>query len=369
MQPAEREAVTSRCANKCNRRTSSSPAKAIIHRLARVGVLARILTAVSAVLWSGVGGLWASPASGPHKSTVRRSPRTLPSRFILEPEAIALLAADQSQRFDVADSKGRRVPVRWSLSGPGCSGLTCGAVDGKGTYRAPHSLERPMVVVLRGAPLSDPTRSVSTQIWLAPAAPAADPVRDRAAAAPSNTDAPTGRRPVVTFQNGQLTIDAENATLAAVLQLVAQKTGVEIDVPVGSGLERIVEHAGPGQARDVLAHLLNGSHFNFVILSSPQYPYGPQQVLLSLRGGSEAPNAISASAPPKASDVPPPDACDSAETAFPRPVVTASTTPKEQVPPEVIEQMMKDKAREIRESAQQESAPQPTSQEESVQKQ
>jgi len=369
MQPAEREAVTSRCANKCNRRTSSSPAKAIIHRLARVGVLARILTAVSAVLWSGVGGLWASPASGPHKSTVRRSPRTLPSRFILEPEAIALLAADQSQRFDVADSKGRRVPVRWSLSGPGCSGLTCGAVDGKGTYRAPHSLERPMVVVLRGAPLSDPTRSVSTQIWLAPAAPAADPVRDRAAAAPSNTDAPTGRRPVVTFQNGQLTIDAENATLAAVLQLVAQKTGVEIDVPVGSGLERIVEHSGPGQARDILAHLLNGSHFNFVILSSPQYPFGPQRVVLSLQGSNNSPDAVSASAAPKALDAPSADASDSAGTALPPPpVITAATTPKEQVPPEVIGQMMRDKAREIRESSQPDSAWQ-GSQEESVQKQ
>jgi hypothetical protein len=85
---------------------------------------------------------------------------------------------------------------------------------------------------------------------------------------------------VVTYHDGQLEIDAENASLADVLQLVAQKTGALIDLPPGSGLERIVEHAGPGHAEDVLARLLNGSTFDFVIAGSSRTPRNPIQVLL-----------------------------------------------------------------------------------------
>ena len=315
-------------------------------------------------MWLGVGGLWASQSSGlPSNSTARRPVRAASKNFIITPKGITLLAAGQVQRFDVADSKGRPVAVHWSLSGSGCSGLTCGTIDGHGTYRAPDSLARATEVVLKGVPVSDPKRTVSTRIWLAPATlPVTDPARDSISAAPAVTDLPKDHRPVVTYQDGQLSIDAENATLADVLQLVAQKTGAVIALPAGSGLERIVEHAGPGEAKDILTQLLNGSHFNFVILSSPQYPYGPQQVVLSLEGDPESPNAISASAPQMALDAPPPDASDSAVTILSPPVITAATTPRAQMSPEVIEQMMKDKAREIRESAQQESASQPSSQ-------
>jgi len=85
--------------------------------------------------------------------------------------------------------------------------------------------------------------------------------------------------PVVTYRDGQLAIDAENSTLADVLQVVAEKTGALIDVPPGSGLERIVEHTGPGHAEDVLATLLNGSAFDFIIVGSSR-SRDPIQVLL-----------------------------------------------------------------------------------------
>src|SRR5208283_4173103 len=87
---------------------------------------------------------------------------------------------------------------------------------------------------------------------------------DEGAAGRVGTVVGTARSPVVTYQGGQLTIDAETLTLAEVLKLVAEKTGAEIDVPSGSGLDRIIEHAGPGRAEDVLASLLNGSPFDFV---------------------------------------------------------------------------------------------------------
>jgi len=46
-----------------------------------------------------------------------------------------------------------------------------------------------------------------------------------------------------------------------------QQTGAEIEIP--SATERVVTHLGPGPARDVMADLLNGSRFNYVLLGSP----------------------------------------------------------------------------------------------------
>jgi hypothetical protein len=106
------------------------------------------------------------------------------------------------------------------------------------------------------------------------------PPPDTTATAPVGTVVSTQDSPVVTYRDGQLTIDAVNSTLAAVLGLVAEKTGAVIDVPVGSGLDRIVEHTGPGRADDVLARLLNGSPFDFIIVGSSQHPHDLTQVLL-----------------------------------------------------------------------------------------
>lgn len=104
---------------------------------------------------------------------------------------------------------------------------------------------------------------------------------------PVETVVPTQNPPVVTYRDGQLAINAENSTLAEVLQLVAEKTGALIDVPPGSGLERIVEHTGPGHTEDVLARLLNGSAFDFVIVGSSRSPRGPIQVLLFPHKGDD----------------------------------------------------------------------------------
>lgn len=72
--------------------------------------------------------------------------------------------------------------------------------------------------------------------------------------------------PQVSFQNGQLTIVAPNSTLGDVLRAIKKQTGAEIDVPAAN--ERVVTRLGPGPARDVIAELLNGSRFNYVLLGS-----------------------------------------------------------------------------------------------------
>ncbi len=73
--------------------------------------------------------------------------------------------------------------------------------------------------------------------------------------------------PQVSYQNGQLTIVAPNSTLGDILRAVRKQTGAEIEIP--EARERVVTHLGPGPARDVVAELLNGSRFNYVLLGSP----------------------------------------------------------------------------------------------------
>ncbi|HVO59839.1 MAG TPA: hypothetical protein VMT53_02830 [Terriglobales bacterium] len=94
------------------------------------------------------------------------------------------------------------------------------------------------------------------------------------------------RPPTVTYQNGQLSIVAPNSTLSDILQAVKTKTGATIDVPAGAN-ERVMSRFGPGPARDVLAALLNGSHFNYVMIGSDANPASVAQVILTPRIGGE----------------------------------------------------------------------------------
>jgi len=90
----------------------------------------------------------------------------------------------------------------------------------------------------------------------------------------------------VTLQNGLLTISAENSTLGEILRDVRKLTGASIDIPPGSGAnERVVAHLGPGMPRDVLALLLNGSSFNYVMIGSSADPNAVSSVILTSKGG------------------------------------------------------------------------------------
>jgi hypothetical protein len=177
------------------------------------------------------------------------------------------------------------------------------------------------------------------------------PMAQMTAAAQPGADTSAQSSPVVTYVDGQLTVNAENSTLAAVLKLIAEKTGAVIDVPAGSGQEKIFEHAGPGQPNDVLEQLLNGSAFNFIIVSSPQRPEQPAEVLLSLRG-PEAP--ITAALQPKPMNIPVPTAPPSTATATPLPVVDLGAIPENvgSMSPEALGDLMRQKRDELREKLQ-----------------
>lgn len=104
--------------------------------------------------------------------------------------------------------------------------------------------------------------------------------------------------PTVTYRGGQLTIIAQNSTLFDILTAVRKATGAVVDAPPASAGERVATHLGPGRPRDVLAALLNGSHFDYILLGSPQDPGGVRRLILSPRSGGGAAAAGAPGSPP-----------------------------------------------------------------------
>lgn len=85
----------------------------------------------------------------------------------------------------------------------------------------------------------------------------------------------------VSYQGGLLTISAQNSTLGEILRDVRKLTGASIEFPQSGANERVVTHLGPGAPRDVLAGLLNGSSFNYVMLGSSSDPTAVSSVILT----------------------------------------------------------------------------------------
>jgi hypothetical protein len=97
--------------------------------------------------------------------------------------------------------------------------------------------------------------------------------------------------PEVSYRDGELTIAAENSTLGDILRAVRAQTHAAVDVP-SNATERVVSRFGPGPAREVLAELLNGSHFNYVLMGSAANPNSLERVILTPKLPS-APDAAS----------------------------------------------------------------------------
>ena len=91
--------------------------------------------------------------------------------------------------------------------------------------------------------------------------------------------------PQVSYQDGQLTIIAPNSTLGDVLRAVRKQTGAEIEIPEAK--ERVVTHLGPAPASEVMAELLNGSRFNYILLGSPDDSHLLTKVVLVPKSGPE----------------------------------------------------------------------------------
>jgi hypothetical protein len=124
-----------------------------------------------------------------------------------------------------------------------------------------------------------PSRTTPTKILAAAAGAPAQSV-----SAPPTSGGIPAVSPKITYEDGQLRIEALDSTLADVLRKVASLTGVTIDIPAGANSERMpVVDFGPGPARQVLASLLSDSGFDFLIQASGTDPGKIQNVLLIAR--------------------------------------------------------------------------------------
>ena len=88
--------------------------------------------------------------------------------------------------------------------------------------------------------------------------------------------------PLVTYIDGKLSVTAKNSTLGDILRAISAKTGASIDIPEGAN-ERVVSQLGPASAREVMTALLNGSHFNYVMVGSESNPNAVAHVILTAK--------------------------------------------------------------------------------------
>lgn len=116
--------------------------------------------------------------------------------------------------------------------------------------------------------------------------------------------------PQVAFANGQLTITSQNSTLGDILRAVRNQTGAAVEVPANA-TERVAGNFGPGPARDVLSSLLNGSHFNYMLLGSATNPDALERVILTVKSSTGEPAA--ANVPAETASATPPAPADNPE--------------------------------------------------------
>jgi hypothetical protein len=149
--------------------------------------------------------------------------------------------------------------------------LLCGAASA--SAQTPHRM-KPQKAAKPSPAQPQPAQTAPTQ----PTQPAPEVTPEHGPSSP----------PQVSLQGGQLTIVARNSTMSDVLNAVKQKTGANVDMPAGSG-ERVVGQFGPGAPRDVMAQLLNGSHYDYVLLGSAADPHALNKIVLMAKSSGPEP--------------------------------------------------------------------------------
>jgi hypothetical protein len=128
-------------------------------------------------------------------------------------------------------------------------------------------------------------------------APTAPRAASMAPPAPKPPDWPANDHPSaasVTWNSQGLQIQASNSSLRQILSDVSTATGTKIEGL--SADQRIFGVFGPGKARDVLSHLLDGSGYN-VLMIGDQGQGTPRQVLLTPHTQGGAPSSPQNSSP------------------------------------------------------------------------
>ena len=109
---------------------------------------------------------------------------------------------------------------------------------------------------------------------------------------------PPAQAPRVSFNNGQLTIDAQNSILKDVLNAICRQIGAQLDMDPGTADSRVAASLS-GPPRQVISALLDDPDLNYIIVGLPESAEGVQKVLLrkKLPAGSSAEKHVAENVP------------------------------------------------------------------------
>jgi hypothetical protein len=203
----------------------------------------------------------------------------------------------------------------------------------------------------------------------APVAPTPSPVaapgpKAASTPAPPPEQLPPATPPQVTYRDGLLTVTATNSSLGSLLSAIRNKAGIQFDGLENGAPERVAIAMGPAPEGEVLAAILGGSSFDYIVLERPDSPGIVQRVVLTPKGGAAAANN-----PQPAAHTPIAESDDDEDSEEATPQDTPVQPPLAQTPPpqaqptpqnqqpRTVQQMME----EMKRNAQQQQGQQPPS--------
>jgi hypothetical protein len=145
--------------------------------------------------------------------------------------------------------------------------------------------------------------------------------------------------PNISYANGQLSIIANNSSLADIVTAIERATGVRVE-GTRPDSERVFGQFGPGSPRDVLNSLFDGSRYDFILVGSLENPADVRTIILSPHGTAPAAGVNTANNQPYR----PPENNEEQEESEPAPVYRGGegqpvqTVPSEQVTPPPLPQ-------------------------------
>jgi hypothetical protein len=135
--------------------------------------------------------------------------------------------------------------------------------------------------------------------------------------------------PQVTYAGGELTVVANNSSLADILTGIDRLVGAHLE-GARPNSERVFGQFGPGSPRAVLDSLLSGSPYDFILVGAIDDPGGVQKILLTPHGNAAVPGTNAANQQPNSSEEEENEAANQPEPEPPQPIVQPNL-PSEQV--------------------------------------
>jgi hypothetical protein len=171
------------------------------------------------------------------------------------------------------------------------------------------------------------------------AQPAAPSVPVAPEVAPSLLQQPA-QEAKITFDKNNLSIHADNSSLASILRQVASSSGMKVEGL--SGDERVFGTFGPGAPRDVIAELLDGTPYNVALIGDLDNGAPRELVLTPTTHGAAAPAPAPQASSDDASDQEAPEVPVQPPPEVPQqPATQTPGTPGVRTPQQLFEQLQR----------------------------